>query len=287
MKRINVWSLIAVITVSILCISSFGWAQSQDDPPPMPPAPQGMEPIGPGSDREQGDYGNIRINWKQLALTEEQQAQIDQKRREFRINTAGIREELQLAEQDLRRELVKDPVDRSKIDKLVNDLSALKQKMGDAALQNLLAIRSVLTPEQLEKLGDFQAQIPEEFKRLELTPEQRSKIQDILKNSLKQYKAATEALRELRMELRDLLLSPQEIDTAKLKQLQQDIAAKEFAVEKGRVDMVLQLKDVLTPEQRQKLQEAKMFQKAHERREEKLSQPGGKNPRLPVKPKNK
>jgi Spy/CpxP family protein refolding chaperone len=287
MKRINVWFLTAVVTVSIVCISSFGWAQSQDDPPPMPPAPQGMEPTGPGSDREQGDYGNIRVNWKQLELTEEQQAQIDQKRREFRINTAGMREELQLTEQDLRREMVKDPVDRAKIDKLVNDLSALKQKMGDAALQNLLAIRGILTPEQLEKLGDFQAQIPAEFKWLQLTPEQRSQIQAILKNSLKQNKAATEILRELRMELRDMLLSPQEIDTAKLKQLQQDIAAKDLVVEKGRVDMVLQLKDVLTPEQRQKLQEAKAFQKARERREEQFSQPGEKNPRFPVKPKNK
>jgi Spy/CpxP family protein refolding chaperone len=287
MKRINIWFLIAVVTVSIVCISSFGWAQSQGDPPPMPPAPQGMEPIGPGSDRDQGDYGNIRVNWKQLELTDEQQAQIDQKRREFRINAAGMREELQLAEQDLRQEMVKDPVDRAKIDKLVNDLSALKQKMSDAALQNLLAIRGVLTPEQLEKLGDFQAQIPQEFKRLKLTPEQRSKIQDILKNSLKQHKAAIEVLGELRMELRDMLLSPQEIDTAKLKQLQQDIAEKELAVEKGRGEMVLQLKDVLTPEQRQKLQEAKAFQKAHERREEKLSQPGEKNPQKSIKPRNK
>jgi Spy/CpxP family protein refolding chaperone len=290
MKHSNVlYAVIVVTTVSILCISSLGWAQQpQEDLPPVPPAHQEMEPPGPGSAQNQGEYGDLRINWMLLGLSKEQKEQIQQKRREFQISTAATREELRFVEQDLREEMGKDPVDRTKIDSVLKNISTLKQQISEAAVQNLLAIKSVLTPEQLEKLAEFQSQLPVEFKRLGLTPEQRSQIQEILKSSLQQNRETTEILHELKAELREMLLAPQEVDSGKLKQLQTDIAEKEFALEKGRVEMLLQMKEVLTPDQRQKLQKAKaLFQRVRERREEKLPFVKEKTPPFPAKQKNR
>jgi len=266
MKRINIFSLvITLVTLSVFCISSLGWAQPQpkDTNPPqqlMAQAPQRGERSGPSPGRDQEGYEGIRINWKELGLSEEQKEQMLQKRREFQINTAGIREELKFAQQDLQAELKKDPVDRAKIDSVLSDISTLKQRMSEAAVQNLLAIKSILTQEQLEKLAEAQAQLPEEFRQLKLTSEQRSQVQRIMKSSMQQNREITEELRELRAKFRELFLA-QEIDSEKLNQLQKDIAEKDFALEKARVDMLLQMKEVLTPEQQQ------AFQKARAKRE--------------------
>lgn len=260
MKRSNTLFLAMLfVTLSVFWMSSPGWAQSQNAHPSqqlVAQAPQRGEFPEPLPGREQGEYEDIRINWRELGLSKEQQEQIQQKRREFQINTAGIREELKFAQQDLRAEMVKDPVDRAKIDSVLSTISTLKQRMSEAAVQNLLAIKSILTQEQLEKLAEVQAQLPMEFKRLNLTAEQRTQIREIIKNSIQQNREIVEELRELKVQLRETLLE-QDVDAEKLSQLQADIAAKELAQEKARVDMLLRMKEVLTPEQQKLLQRAR------------------------------
>jgi Spy/CpxP family protein refolding chaperone len=257
MKRINTFSLvITLVTLSVFCLSSLGWTQSENINPPqqlIAQAPQRGERSEPLLGRDQGGYEEIRINWRELGLSKEQQEQIQQKRREFGINTAGIREELKFALQDLRAEMVKDPVDRAKIDSILSNISALKQQMSEAAVQNLLAIKSLLTQEQLEKLAELQAQLPMEFKRLKLSAEQRTQIREVMKNSIQQNREIAEGLRELKAQLRETLLE-QEVDAEKLSQLQADIAEKELAQGKARVDMLLQMKEILTPKQQKLLQ---------------------------------
>jgi Spy/CpxP family protein refolding chaperone len=272
MKRINLLFLaITIVTLSVFCISSSGWAQSKDTPPLL--IAQGVEMQGrPGFPPEgEPEGGEPRMNWKQLGLSEAQKAQMEQKRREFQINTAGIREKLRFAEQDLRAEMIKDPVDRAKIDSLLNDIATMRRQTSEAATQNLLAIKSILTPEQLEKLASRQIRLPMGFEKLQLTPEQRSKIQAILKNSMQKNRETMEKLRELKTDLREILLSSEKVDAEKLKQIQADIADKELALEKGHVEMLLQIKEMLTPEQRETLQKAwPKLQQREEKREQKL-----------------
>jgi Spy/CpxP family protein refolding chaperone len=249
--------------LSVFCLSSLGWVQPENVNPPqqlIAQAPQRRERSEPLPARYQGETEDIRINWRELGLSKEQQEQIQQKRREFQINTAGIRKELKFAQQNLRAEMIKDSVDRTKIDSILSNLSTLKQQMSEAAVQNLLAIRSILTQEQIEKLAELQSQLPAEFKRLNLTAERRTQIREIIKSSVQQNREIAEELRELRMQLRETLLA-QDVNTEKLSQLQADIAEKELVQEKARVDMLLQIKELLTPEQQ------KLLQRVRERRE--------------------
>jgi Spy/CpxP family protein refolding chaperone len=199
----------------------------------------------------------MRINWRALGLTQEQREQMQQLRRTFQVDTAGIRKELQFLRQDLGLEMAKDPVDRAKIDSVLRESAQLKQRLSEAATRNLLAIKGLLTPEQREKLADFQQQLPAELRAVRLDPDQRSQIQELIKNSRQANKDLFEELRELKEDLRVLLLSPDGIEMEQLEQLQAQIAEKEFALEKARVENLLEIRDVLTPEQRERLKKSR------------------------------
>jgi Spy/CpxP family protein refolding chaperone len=163
------------------------------------------------------------INWAELDLSEEQKDQIQQKSRDFQVNTAEIRQKLQFAQQDLRAEMREEPVDQAKVDSLWADITSLKQQIAEVEAELFLEIKNLLTPEQLEKLRESEATAQE--------------------------------LRELKAELREILLAPGEPDAAKVKELQAKIAEKEVALQKERVENFVQKMESLTPEQRQQMKQ--------------------------------
>lgn len=264
MKR--VYSFILVMGVMAWCFLSSSSLQAQDGflPQPLEPSPQFLAQAPPQEAPQnmrtrqgfqaqaQGELGGMRLNWAKLGLSQEQKDQIAQKRRDFQVNTAALREKVKFAEQDLRTELEQDPVDRARIDSLLQELSSLKQQLSEAAVQNLLEIKAVLTPEQQEKLAEFQAQLPQELQALKLSSEQRSKIQEIMRQAFAQHREASGKLRDLREELQRLLLASEAVDAEQLSQLQAEIAENDLAMEKARIDMVIQIKEVLTPEQQER-----------------------------------
>ena len=273
MKRIpTLYLAITIVTWSVFSISSLGWAQTEPQKllrqrlaqaglrakqPELPPV------------RDQGALGNIRIDWKELGLSKEQTEEIRQKRRDFQVQTAGIRKELTFAQQDLRLEIAKDPSDRARIDSILDHISTLSRQMSEAAIQNVLAMKSILTPDQLEKIDDLRSQIPAEFKRLKLSAEQRAKIRESVESLTEENRKLTEDLRELKAELQETLLT-QDVDSKRLNQLQADIVEKEFARQKLRVDMILEIKEILTPEQ------LKLWQRVRTKRA-KNNPPGKRN----------
>lgn len=249
MKRFRKSSIVKImIGICLFALPMSAWAQ--------PPAESGDMQKSP--EQGLGDHqgkDEIRMNWQLLNLSPEQQAKMQDIRREFQINTANIREELKFAEQDLRAEINNDPIDRQKVDALLQNISTLKRKLGDAAIQNLLAIKAILTPEQREKFADLQFRLPPEFQKLNLTAEQRSQLQKTLKTSLEKNKNMNAELRTLREELREMLMAAGEVDAGKLSKLQDQIAEKELTIDKTRTDLMIELKQVLTPEQQKQLKE--------------------------------
>ncbi len=254
----------SIVIISIVALSSIVWAQPGESEYGF----EGQEPQltdssdqsfdkqrfrqkKPGSKRpDKNDaMSGIRINWRALKLTEEQKEQIKQHRRNFQINTAAIREELKYVQQDLGQEMQKDTVDRTKIDRLVTDLSNLKRRLNEAAIQNILAIKSVLTQEQLNMLANQQVRLPKELQRIQLTSEQRMQVRQIMKDSMQTTRGIQMELQDFKLELREMLLSSDEVNSAQLEQLQASIAEKELALEKTRIDGLLQMREVLTPEQ--------------------------------------
>lgn len=259
LRMIHVY--LVIVMVSMFTLSLSGWAQPGNvepgqgpqfiGPPEQIPEDQNLrqgKPIKKGPDQADETSG-IRINWRALNLTEEQLAQIKQYRRSFQINSAGMREELKFVQQDLREEIEQATADRAKIDQLVSELSNLKQRLSEAAVQNILAIKSVLTQEQLNLLAEQQARLPRELQRLKLSSEQKTQIWQIMKDFMKKTRGIEMELQDLKLELRETLLSSSEVGSSKLGQLQADIAEKELALEKARIDQLVRMREVLTPEQ--------------------------------------
>lgn len=222
-------------------------AQAYDEPPPS----GGIQGF---------DVGAGHINWSKLNLSSEQKSLFLEKRREFQIATAGVRKELEFLEQDLRRTISNKSIDRAEIEVLLEKIGSLKHRLSEAAIQNLLDMKAVLTPEQVKKLAALQVKLPREFQSLELTDEQQGTIWRILTTSFRSNGQASARIRFLRAELQDLLLFSQDIDQARIAEVQQTITDEELKLEKARIDTMLQVHDVLTPEQREHYQKIRLRQ---------------------------
>jgi Spy/CpxP family protein refolding chaperone len=97
-------------------------------------------------------------------------------------------------------------------------------------------------------LQTFQFHVPPKFERLRLSAEQRTQLRDIIKNSTREVRVGTERLQELKAQLLETLLA-QNVDSEQLNNLQKEIAKEELAQQELHVNMLLQLKEILTPEQ--------------------------------------
>ncbi|GAK53544.1 P pilus assembly/Cpx signaling pathway [Candidatus Moduliflexus flocculans] len=267
LRKISYMMLLLMCVASVMVFANGAAAQKEGEPPQppngemmappdggqqMPDAP--MPPDGPMSpDGMQQD--NLRINWQALNLTDEQREKIQQLRRDFQVSTATTREELQFAQQDLRKEMSNAQIDSAKIDALLTQIASAKQKLSEGAVQNLLNIKAILTEEQLQQLAEMQEQMPVEWRGIALTKEQRSQIKNILKTSLKANQQLLETIIQLRGELREELFATNS-DTAKVQQLQASIAEKDAALEKARTETMIEINKLLTPEQREQLKKA-------------------------------
>ncbi len=285
MKRHKLYVVIAIITLGLFSTSLLISAQTRtENPEEFQIAKAGGSGMGFGgqddvgrrgmnSDSDQGKGGRqgkrggrnrggkgMRINWKELELSEEQQAQLQQIQRDLRVNNAGIREELRYAQQDLRQEMRNETVDQGKIDSLLNEVASLKQKLSEAETQNYLAIRGILTQEQIEKLATLQQPLPGQLRGVDLTDEQQAQIGTLMKESREKSQTMREEVRDLREQYQEALFTSGDVDASKLQQLQADITAKETALQKERVDMFLQIKALLTPEQQEQMKQIRTAQ---------------------------
>lgn len=220
------------------------------------------------------------FNWKDLDLSDEQRDQIREKTREFQLNTVELRKKLDFAQQDLRKAVAEDAIDQAKVDSLLKEIATVKGQLEDARLQNMLAIKSILTPEQVEKLAAQQA---ERKAKGPLSEEQRKQIEEITKASAETMRTLRDELRDLRDEFQELLMA-KDTDQAKLQQIQGQIAEKEAALEKAQVDRLLSIKKILTPEQFKQFQQMQAQRKQAQQRDDEDfqgRQPQNQRDRLP------
>jgi len=252
--------------IFLMCVASFmifaNGINAQEAPqPPQPPDGQMMPPDAPmppdGGQMPDGGQvqDNLRINWQALNLTDEQENKIQQLRRDFQVSSATMREKLRFTQQDLRKEMANTTIDRAKIDALLTQIAELKKELSAGAVQNLLEIKMILTEEQRQQIADMQGQMPVEWRGLKLTQEQRSQIKQVLNTSRQANQQLAEDVRQLREDLREELLALNP-DTAKIQQIQASIAEKDAALEKARVEAMIQVNELLTPEQREQLKKA-------------------------------
>jgi|GEM_PF-5602422 len=95
---------------------------------------------------------------QELGLTQEQQAQLKEHRRQNMKQAQEIREQLKAKKDEIRQELQKDPVDVARIRAIHEQIKALIAQREDGRLEGILKLREVLTAEQFQKMHEKMAQ---------------------------------------------------------------------------------------------------------------------------------
>ena len=134
MKKLTL--IVATVTVGVLMASqAFAW--------------------GPGFWKGRGwNYSRGSV-WSELNLTAEQKAKIEALQDEHYKATRPLREKIYDKSTEIRRLWLAANPDKDKITAAERELRALRGEMEDRATTLRLEIRSVLTPEQNEKLADL------------------------------------------------------------------------------------------------------------------------------------
>ncbi len=96
--------------------------------------------------------GTMIINWNMLNLTPSQRERIRLLRTDFQKLSVKLKAEMDLKQLDIEKYLVSPTSDPDEIRKLLRERLAIEAKLRIEALDNFLAIKSLLTSEQLAKL---------------------------------------------------------------------------------------------------------------------------------------
>jgi Spy/CpxP family protein refolding chaperone len=99
---------------------------------------------------DQAPMGGPMAMMQKLNLTEQQQAQIRKLHVDFQKKQIQNQAKIKLARLDLSQMLQADKPDRPAIEKIIRDISSLETDTKLARVDQMLAIRNVLTPDQLK-----------------------------------------------------------------------------------------------------------------------------------------
>jgi Spy/CpxP family protein refolding chaperone len=158
MKR---WILGGIaVTLSVLGLGLFGWAQGRAD--------WGRGFRGRGEWRMGHGMMALLENSRMkaaLGLTDQQADQLHQLFVESEKSTVKTRADIAIRDIEMRELLRADKPDREAIMKKVQELSDLRGQMMKQHIESLLAARSVLTPEQQNKIRSLLERRRSEFRR--------------------------------------------------------------------------------------------------------------------------
>ncbi|MEI6437155.1 MAG: Spy/CpxP family protein refolding chaperone [Candidatus Omnitrophota bacterium] len=147
---------------------------------------------------------------------------------------------------------------------------------GLILLAGLLAASPVLAqgaapdkPATQEHKGDHKdraAMMEKTLQELGLTPEQKEKMAALRSGGEGKQKAAFQSIKAKKDELKALLDGPNP-DEAKAKALAGEISALESTMMQARIDHIIKLRQILTPEQFKKLEEIRQKHRAERKGE--------------------
>ncbi len=85
-----------------------------------------------------------------LNLTDDQKKQMEKLRLDLQKKNIPLQSQIRLARLDIREQMMADKPDRAKIEKLMRQVSDLQLQVKVNGLDHMLAVRNLLTPEQLK-----------------------------------------------------------------------------------------------------------------------------------------
>lgn len=128
------------ILIPLFVISSFGYAQGCPG--------HGHDPV----DHPHKHKIAQKMRFEMLNLNDEQREAIEDARFEARKKIIPLKSEVELKRLDLEKEMKTDEPNRSKIMKIMKEISDLELKIKQTGVDERLKIHSILTPEQREQL---------------------------------------------------------------------------------------------------------------------------------------
>jgi Spy/CpxP family protein refolding chaperone len=90
--------------------------------------------------------------YKDLGLTPQQTSELKARREANAGKAKEVRDELKAKRAELKAEIEKPTVDRARITALTTDIKGLTGQMIDQRVDNILAMKEILTPEQFSKM---------------------------------------------------------------------------------------------------------------------------------------
>ncbi len=102
--------------------------------------------------RHRGPLAGVELFAEELQLSQEQREAIKSQRFAVEKQAVELRSKIQLGELELRQMLTSDGADENRIIGKIKEIGELKTNMRIARVQNELAIKKILTHEQLQKL---------------------------------------------------------------------------------------------------------------------------------------
>ena len=97
--------------------------------------------------------GGIQEIYSQLHLTQVQKKQLEDNKNQHRVRMKAVREQMKAYRHVFQQELMKPQLDMNKIQALHGRLKALESQMADDRLNSVLAVRSILTPQQFSEFS--------------------------------------------------------------------------------------------------------------------------------------
>ena len=125
--------------IGVCIFATLPLAHAQDEP-----GPDGTSPKFHAGQRIQEIYS-------QLNLTDDQKKQLDLNKQEHRVRMEKARQEMKIAKEAIQEELMKPQLDLPKVKELHGRIKALLSQMEDIKLSSILAVRTILTPDQFTK----------------------------------------------------------------------------------------------------------------------------------------
>jgi Spy/CpxP family protein refolding chaperone len=152
-----------------------------------------------GRGQAHGPGGLLEEHVDQLGLDEETREAIRDVVRESRESSEELRDELRGLHREMKRALSQDAPDESAVMLLADRIGMLETSLHKHRLAAMLAIRSVLTPEQREQLAELREEVADacredalqlcptaegRFERMQCMREHRDEVSDACRGAL-------------------------------------------------------------------------------------------------------
>jgi len=133
--------LVYVSMIALFFVATVAYAQ-----PDSYCAPEGRSNMGRG----------MRQNFmKELDLTDEQQQQMQELRKETKERMKELREAMKENRNALHNELQKTDINTREIKKITSEIKDLQGQKIDYMVDNVIQMKEILAPEQFEKLSEM------------------------------------------------------------------------------------------------------------------------------------